>query len=76
MINTNKVQKQIDLGTDNPKRPEFEGTDGGNVATDVISPREGASDDKSVKPAVLPSYPPLSGKLLAYQQFLDSKNNK
>jgi hypothetical protein len=49
----------------------LEGTDGGNVVTDVISPQEGASDDEIVKPAVLPSYPPLSGKLLAYQQFLD-----
>ena len=49
----------------------MEGTDGGNVVTDVISPQEGASDDEIVKPAVLPSYPPLSGKLLAYQQFLD-----
>ncbi len=75
MINTNKVQKQI-FGTDNPKRSELEGKDGGNVVTDVISSREGASDYKSVKPALLPSYPPLSGKILAYQQFLDKKKQQ
>ncbi len=62
---------ETDIGTDNPKRPELEGTDGGNVGTDVISPQEGASDDKSDEPSVLPSNPPLSGKLLAYQQFLE-----
>jgi hypothetical protein len=56
MINTNKVQKQI-FGTDKPKRPELEGTDGGNVGTDIISPQEGASDDKSDEPPVLPSNP-------------------
>ncbi len=71
-----KQGPKTDFGTDNPKRPELEGTDGGNVVTDVISPQRGASDDKSVKPAVLPSYPPLSGKLLAYQQFLDSKKQQ
>jgi hypothetical protein len=68
------------IGTENPKGPGSEGTDGGdtsinvpgdNVGTDVISPQEGASDDKSDKPPVLPSNPPLSGKLLAYQQFLE-----
>jgi hypothetical protein len=47
------------------------GTDGGNVGTDGISPQEGASDDKSDEPPVSPSNPPLSGKLLAYQQFLE-----
>ncbi len=70
MINTNKDQKQI-LVQINPKRPELEGTDGGNVGTDVISPRNGASDDKSNESPVLPSNPPLIGKLLAYQQFFD-----
>ncbi len=68
------------IGTENPKGPESEGTDGGDtsinvpgaiVGTDVISPREGASDDKSNEPPVLQSNPPLSGKLLAYQQFLE-----
>jgi hypothetical protein len=78
-MNSNDQYKQgpkTDFGTDNPKRPELEGTDGGNVGTDVISPQEGASDDESDEPAVLPSYPPLSGKLLAYQQFLDSKKHQ
>jgi hypothetical protein len=56
--NANKQSKhRLDpkIGTENPKGPESEGTDGGdtsinvlgdNVETDVISPREGASDDK------------------------------
>jgi hypothetical protein len=73
-MNANDQFKQgpeTDIGTDNPKGPELEGTDGGNVGTDVISPQEGASDDKSDKPPVLPSNPLLSGKLLAYQQLLD-----
>jgi hypothetical protein len=56
------------IGTENLKGPESEGIDGGdtsinvpgdNVGTDVISPREGASDDKKDGPTVLPSYPPL-----------------
>jgi hypothetical protein len=44
-MNANDQYKQgpeTDIGTDNPKRPELEGTDGGNVGTDVISPPEGA----------------------------------
>jgi hypothetical protein len=45
MINTNKDHK-TEIGTENPNGPESEGTDGGNVGTDVISPREGAFDDK------------------------------
>ncbi len=66
------------IGTKNPKGPESECKDGGdtsingpgdNVGTDVISPQEGASDDKSDEHPVLPSNLPLSGKLLAYQQF-------
>ena len=74
MINTNKVQKQI-FGTDNPKRPELEGTDGGNVGTDIISPQEGAtSDDESDEPSVLPSHPPPNGKILMYQKYLESKH--
>ncbi len=68
------------IGTENPKEPESECKDGGdtsinvpgdNVGTDVTSPREGASDDKSDELPVLPSNPPLSGKLLMYQQFLE-----
>jgi hypothetical protein len=74
-----KHQLDPKIGKENPKGPESEGTDGGdtsiniagdNVSTDVISPRKGASDDKSDEPPVLPSNPPLSGKLLAYQHFL------
>jgi hypothetical protein len=51
MINPNRLDPKI--GTENPKRPESECKDGGNtsknvpgdnVGTDVISPREGASD--------------------------------
>ncbi len=47
-VNANDQYKQgpeTDIGTDKPKRPELEGTDGGNVGTDIISPQEGASDD-------------------------------
>ncbi len=49
-----KHQLDLKIGTKNPNGPESEGTDGGdtsinvpgdNVGTDVISPREGASDD-------------------------------
>ncbi len=62
-----------EIGTENPKGPESECKDGGdtsinvpddNVQTDVISPREGASDETSDEPPVLPFYPPLSGKAL------------
>jgi hypothetical protein len=56
-MNANDQYKQgpeTDVGTDNPKRPELEGTDGGYVGTDVISPQEGASDDESDDPPVLP----------------------
>ncbi len=74
-----KHQLDPKISTENLKGPESECKDGGdssinvtvdNVRTDVISLREGASDDKSDEPPVLPSNPPLSGKLLAYQQFL------
>ncbi len=62
------------------KGPESEGTDGGdtcinvpgdNVGTDVISPREVASDDKSDEPPVLPSNPQPNGKILMYQKYLE-----
>jgi hypothetical protein len=68
------------IETENTEGPESECKDGGdtsinipgdNVGTDVISPQEGASDDKSDEQPVLPSNPPLSGKLLAHQQFLE-----
>jgi hypothetical protein len=67
------------------KGPESECNDGGytsinvpgdNVGTVVISPQEGASDDKSYEPPVLPSNPPLNGKLLVYQQFLEKKTRR
>ncbi len=75
-----KHQLDPEISTENPKGPESEGKDGGdtsinvpgdNVGTDVISPQEGTSDDESDEPPVLPSNPPLIGKLLAYQQFLE-----
>jgi hypothetical protein len=56
-----------EIGTENSKGPESECKDGGdssiyvtsdNVQTDVIFPQEGASDDKSDEPPVLPSNPP------------------
>ncbi len=70
-----KHRPEPKIGTENPKGPESDGTDGGdtsisvpgdNVGTDVISPRVGASDDIIDEPPVLPSNPPLSGKLLVY----------
>jgi hypothetical protein len=73
-MNANDQSKQgpeTEIGTENPNGPESEGLDGGNVGTDVISLLEGASDDKSDEPPVSPSNPPLSGKILAYQQFLE-----
>jgi hypothetical protein len=75
-----KHQLDPKIGTENPNKPESECKDGGdtsinvpgdNVGTGVISPREGASDDKSDEPPVLSSNLPLSGKLLAYQHFLE-----
>ena len=62
---------KTDFGTDNPMRPELEGTDGGNViGTDFISPQEGVSDDVSDEPPVLPSNPPPNGKIFMYQKYL------
>ncbi len=75
-----KHEVDPEIGTENPKGSESECKDGcdtsinvpgDNVGTDVISPREGASDDKSDEPLVLPCNPALSGKLLAYQLFLE-----
>ncbi len=39
----------------------------------MISPGEGGSDDNSDGPKVLQSNPPLCGKALLYQQYLESK---
>ena len=53
--NQSKHWVDPEIGTENPKRPESECKNGGdtsinvpgdNVGTDVISPQEGASDDK------------------------------
>jgi hypothetical protein len=41
----------------------------------VISSGEGGSYDNSDGPKVLQSNPPLSGKALFYQQYLESKQN-
>jgi hypothetical protein len=55
-IDQSKHQLDPEIGTEITKEPESECKDGGdtsinvpgdNVGTDVISPREGASDDKS-----------------------------
>ncbi len=42
-----------------------------NVGTDIISPQEGASDDKSDEPLVFPSNPPPNGKIFMYQKYLE-----
>jgi hypothetical protein len=73
-MNANDQSKQGDeteIGTEYQNGPESESTGGGNVGTDIISPREGASDDKSDKPPVLPSNPPPNGKILAYEKYLE-----
>ncbi len=41
----------------------------------MISPGEGGSDDNSDGPTVLQFNPPLSGKAVMYQQYLESKQN-
>ena len=74
-----------EIGTETQNGPQSEVTDGGdtsinvpgdNIGTDVISPGEGGSDDKSDGPLVLPSNPPLSEKALVYQQYLESKQKQ
>ncbi len=42
----------------------------------MISPGGGGFDDKINGSTILPSNPPLSGKLLAYQQFLEKKQEE
>jgi hypothetical protein len=71
-----KLGPETDIGTNNPKRPVLEGTDGANVGTDIISPQEGASDDESDEPRVLPYNPPPNGKILMYQKYLESKKQQ
>jgi hypothetical protein len=78
-MNSNDQYKQgpkTDFGTYNTKRPELEGTDGGNVGTDIISPQEGAFDDKSDEPPVLLSNPSPNGKIFMYQKYLEHKKTR
>ncbi len=73
-MNSNDQYKKglkTDFGSDNPKRPELEGTDGSNIGTDIISPQEGASDDESDEPPVLTSNPPPNGKIFVYQKYME-----
>ncbi len=73
-MNTNDQSRQgpeAEIGTENPNVPDSEGTDCGNVGTDIISLQEGASDDKTDEPLVLPSNPPLNGTIRAYQKYLE-----
>jgi hypothetical protein len=49
---------------------------GDNIGTEVISPGDGGSDDKSDGSTVFPSNPPLNGKALLYQQYLESKQKQ
>ncbi len=86
-IDSNDQTKQgpePDIGTDNQHEPESEVTKGGDtstnipgdsIGTEVISPGEGGFDDNSNGSKVLQSNPPLSGKALLYQQYLESTQN-
>ncbi len=86
-IDANDQTKQgpePEIGTENQHEPESEVIKGGDtstnkpsksIGTEVISPGEGDSDDNSDGPKVLQSNPPLSGKALLYQQYLESKQN-
>jgi hypothetical protein len=80
-----KHQLDPKIGIENTEGPESECEDGGdtsinvpgdNVGNDVISPQEGAFDDKSDEPPVLPSNPPPNGKILMYQKYLESKQQQ
>jgi hypothetical protein len=71
-----------EIGTENQQGPESEviiggdtSTNSNSIGTEVISPAEGGSDDNSDGPTVLQSNPPLSGKALMYQQYLESEQN-
>jgi hypothetical protein len=75
-----KHQLDPKIGTEITEGPESKCNNGGdtsinvpgdNVGTDVISPQEGASDEKSDESPLLPSNAPLSGKALQFQQFLE-----
>ncbi len=70
-----KQRPETDIGPDNPKRPELEGTDGGNVWTDVISPQEGASDGESDEPPVLPPKEDMGGSEHSQSEFTHKNND-
>ncbi len=75
--NTNQTPRLVLKTTEGSESECKDGGDtsinvpGDNVGTDVISPQEGASDDKSNEPTVLPSNPPPNGKILMYQKYLE-----
>jgi hypothetical protein len=78
-MNANDQSKQgpeTEIGTENPNGQDSEGTDGGNVETDVIPPQEHAFDDESDEPPVLPSNPPVNGKILVFEKNLELKNTQ
>ncbi len=73
-MNANDQSKQgreTEISTENPNGQESEGTDGGNDRTDIISPWERASDNKSDEPPVLPSNPPQYGKIVTFEKYLE-----
>ena len=84
-MNANDQSKQVpvpEIGTENQNEPESEVTDGSdtlinvpddNIGTDVFSPGEGGSDDKIDGSTVLPSNPPLSGKVKSKQKQGEEK---
>ncbi len=53
-----KQGSETEIGTESSNRPESEGSDDGNVESDVVSSLEHAFDDKSDEPPVLLSNPP------------------
>jgi hypothetical protein len=79
-----KQGPELEIGTQNQQGPKSEVTEGGDtstnnpgsiIGTEVIIPGEGGSNDNSNGPTVLQSNPPLSGKALMYQQYMESKQN-
>jgi hypothetical protein len=82
---SSKQGPEPEIGTENQSGSESEVTDGGNtsinvpginIGTDVISPGEGGSNDKIDGSTILPSNPPLTGKLLMYQKYVESKQKQ
>jgi hypothetical protein len=79
-----KQGSEPEIGTETQQGTESEVTKGGDtstnkpsnsIGTEVISSGENGSDDNSDGPTVLQSNPPLSGKALMYQHYLESKQN-